>query len=238
MRRTSALCTAGAALALALRRRPAPNDPMNTQALDLLWIVLCAALVFVMQAGFLCLESGLTRNKNSINVAAQNVADFAIAALVYWLVGFGLMFGPTWGGWVGAGLFGLFDQIPNQTGVLAFVLFQLMFCGTATTIVSGTVAERMRFRRLPGHLGPGLAARLPGRRPLGLGQRAARLERALARIARLHRLRRLDGRPLLRRLVRARRRRIRSDRAVDATTQRAGFVRFRAIRSSSRPWAS
>ena len=118
---------------------------MNAQALDLLWIVLCAALVFLMQAGFLCLESGLTRNKNSINVAAKNVADFAIAALVYWLVGFGLMFGPTWGGWFGSGLFGLFDQIPQQTGVLAFVLFQLMFCATATTIVSGAVAERMRF---------------------------------------------------------------------------------------------
>ena len=118
---------------------------MNPQALDLLWIVLCAALVFLMQAGFLCLESGLTRNKNSINVAAKNVADFAIAALVYWLVGFGLMFGPSSGGWVGTGLFGLFDQIPDQNGVLAFVLFQLMFCATATTIVSGAVAERMRF---------------------------------------------------------------------------------------------
>jgi len=118
---------------------------MNAQALDLLWIVLCAALVFLMQAGFLCLESGLTRNKNSINVAAKNVADFAIAALVYWLVGFGLMFGPSTGGWIGTGLFGLFDQIPNQTGMLAFALFQLMFCATATTIVSGAVAERMRF---------------------------------------------------------------------------------------------
>jgi len=118
---------------------------MNASTLDLLWIVLCAALVFLMQAGFLCLESGLTRNKNSINVAAKNIADFAIAALVYWLVGFGLMFGPSSGGWFGTGLFGLFDQIPNQTGLLAFVLFQLMFCATATTIVSGAVAERMRF---------------------------------------------------------------------------------------------
>ena len=118
---------------------------MTTQPIDLLWIVLCAALVFLMQAGFLCLESGLTRNKNSINVAAKNVADFAIAALVYWLVGFGLMFGPSSGGWIGTGLFGLLDQIPTGTGVLAFVLFQLMFCATATTIVSGAVAERMRF---------------------------------------------------------------------------------------------
>ena len=118
---------------------------MSHQPLDLLWIVTCAALVFLMQAGFLCLESGLTRNKNSINVAAKNVADFAIAALVYWMIGFGLMFGPTWGGWLGIGLWGLFDQIPKQTGLLAFLLFQLMFCATSTTIVSGAVAERMRF---------------------------------------------------------------------------------------------
>ncbi len=118
---------------------------MNPQALDLLWIVLCAALVFLMQAGFLCLESGLTRNKNSINVAAKNVADFALAALGYWLVGFGLMFGPSWDGWVGLGRFGLFDQIGSDAGLLVFVLFQLMFCATATTIVAGAVAERMRF---------------------------------------------------------------------------------------------
>ena len=118
---------------------------MTTNPLDLLWIIVCAALVFLMQAGFLCLESGLTRNKNSINVAAKNVADFALAALVYWLVGFGLMFGPSSDGWVGTGLFGLLDQIPGQTGLLAFLLFQLMFCATATTIVSGAVAERMRF---------------------------------------------------------------------------------------------
>ena len=114
-------------------------------AADLLWIVLCAALVFLMQAGFLCLESGLTRNKNSINVAAKNVTDFAIAALLFWLVGFGLMFGPSSSGWVGVGLFGVFDQIPNDAHLLAFLLFQVMFCATATTIVSGAVAERMRF---------------------------------------------------------------------------------------------
>ena len=117
---------------------------MTTNPLDLLWIIVCAALVFLMQAGFLCLESGLTRNKNSINVAAKNVADFALAALVYWLVGFGLMFGPSSDGWVGTGLFGLLDQIPGQTGLLAFLLFQLMFGATATPVVSGAVAERMR----------------------------------------------------------------------------------------------
>jgi len=116
-----------------------------TPALDQLWVLLCAALVFVMQAGFLCLESGLTRNKNAINVAAKNIADFAVASLLYWLVGFGLMFGPTWSGWVGTGLYGLFGQLPEEPGLMVFVLFQMMFCATATTIVSGAVAERMRF---------------------------------------------------------------------------------------------
>ncbi|MCK7501766.1 MAG: hypothetical protein MZW92_76035 [Comamonadaceae bacterium] len=134
--------------------------------------MLCAALVFLMQAGFLCLESGLTRNKNSINVAAKNVADFAVAALLFWLVGFGLMFGPTWSG---------LDRqrtvrrrstrLPPDARLLAFLLFQVMFCATATTIVAGAVAERMRFGAYLGGLGAGVGTGLPGVRPLGLGRR-------------------------------------------------------------------
>jgi len=117
----------------------------NSQPLDILWVLLCAGLVFVMQAGFLCLESGLTRNKNSINVAAKNVSDFVVAALLFWLLGFGLMFGQSAGGWVGTSFFGTFDQIPHDPKLLTFALFQLMFCATSATIVSGAVAERMRF---------------------------------------------------------------------------------------------
>ncbi|MEY2683633.1 MAG: hypothetical protein RJA09_777 [Pseudomonadota bacterium] len=116
-----------------------------TPSVDTLWILLCAALVFVMQAGFLCLEAGLTRAKNAINVAAKNVSDFAVATLVFWLVGFGLMFGPTWGGWLGTGLFGFLEQIDGRPTLLGFALFQIMFCATSATIVSGAVAERMRF---------------------------------------------------------------------------------------------
>jgi Amt family ammonium transporter len=126
--------------------RPAGSLPVMTHdPHDLLWIALCAALVFVMQAGFLCLESGLTRSKNSINVAAKNVVDFAVAALGYWAVGFGLMFGATTAGWLGASHFGLVGGIPDDAALLSFLLFQLMFCATATTIVAGAVAERMRF---------------------------------------------------------------------------------------------
>lgn len=116
-----------------------------TESVDVFWVLICAGLVFVMQAGFLCLESGLTRSKNSINVAAKNVSDFAIASLMFWIIGFGLMFGDSPNGWVGTNLFGLLDQLGTDPVLTAFVLFQIMFCATSTTIVSGAVAERMRF---------------------------------------------------------------------------------------------
>ena len=115
------------------------------QSLDILWILVCAALVFVMQAGFLCLESGLTRAKNAINVAVKNIADFAVASILFWLFGFGLMFGDTVGGLFGFGHFAMNGESGTSTWLMAFVLFQMMFCATAATIVSGAVAERMHF---------------------------------------------------------------------------------------------
>ena len=72
----------------------------TNQFLDVAWILVCAALVMLMQAGFSCLESGLVRSKNSINVAAKNFADFCLASVVFWLFGFALMFGATSGGWI------------------------------------------------------------------------------------------------------------------------------------------
>ncbi|WP_304640037.1 ammonium transporter [Pseudomonas sp.] len=115
---------------------------MSVPMIDVLWVVLCAGLVFNMQMGFLCLESGLTRSKNNINVAVKNMADLSIAVLLYWLFGFGVMFGVSEGGWAGTGLRLLaFDD----TWQAAFFLFQAMFCATAATIVSGAAAERMRF---------------------------------------------------------------------------------------------
>jgi Amt family ammonium transporter len=116
----------------------------DLSAIDTLWISLCAALVILMQAGFCLLETGLVRSKNSINVALKNVIDFCIAAALFWAVGFALMFGPSLGGVVGAGgwAFGGADAPASR---VVFFLFQLAFCGTAATIVSGAVAERMRF---------------------------------------------------------------------------------------------
>jgi Amt family ammonium transporter len=68
-------------------------------------IILSTALVLFMQAGFLCVESGLTRSKNSINVAIKNITDFGIATIFYWLVGFGIMFGTSYYGWIGLDYF-------------------------------------------------------------------------------------------------------------------------------------
>ncbi|EHA15689.1 MULTISPECIES: ammonium transporter [Halomonadaceae] len=79
---------------------------LDSSLIDTLWVLWAAALVFVMQAGFLCLEAGTTRTKNAINVAMKNVADFAIAVSVFWLIGFGIMFGDSSGGVVGTRLFG------------------------------------------------------------------------------------------------------------------------------------
>ena len=113
-----------------------------TQKLDFIWILTAAALVFLMQAGFMCLESGLSRAKNSINVAIKNTADFLIAAAAFWVVGFGLMFGVSY-----SGLFGTSEFLPSMDDpwTALFFLFQAVFCGTAATIDSGAVAERTKF---------------------------------------------------------------------------------------------
>ncbi|MEZ4658592.1 MAG: ammonium transporter [Caldilineaceae bacterium] len=116
------------------------------------WILVAAALVFFMQAGFLALEVGLTRRKNNINVAAKNLIDFAVAVVLYWLFGFGIMHGLTSGGIMGSTFFS--PDLLNMPMTAAqgsaislptFFLFQAMFCGTAVTIISGASAERMRF---------------------------------------------------------------------------------------------
>ncbi|MEM1212356.1 MAG: ammonium transporter [Planctomycetota bacterium] len=120
-------------------------DPAEiAHRLDTLWILMAAALVFMMQAGFLCLETGMTRSKNSINVALKNLADLGVSVIVFWLVGFGLMFGASWSGWLGSSQF-LPEVGQGDPWNGAFFVFQLMFCGTAVTIVSGAVAERVKF---------------------------------------------------------------------------------------------
>ncbi len=121
-------------------------DPATTSSLDSLLVIVSAALVLFMQAGFLCLESGLTRSKNSINVAIKNITDFGLATLTFWLLGFGFMFGPTLMGFLGTGLFAPEFLDDTDGGSPGFFIFQLAFCGTAATIVSGAVAERLKFQ--------------------------------------------------------------------------------------------
>lgn len=117
---------------------------MDQSLINVFWLVLCSTLVFSMQMGFLCLESGLTRSKNAINVALKNITDFALAVLLYWLFGFGFMFGNSESGWLGSSFF--FPAVGHGDAWLSsFFLFQAMFCATAATILSGASAERLRF---------------------------------------------------------------------------------------------
>lgn len=109
---------------------------------DLVWVALCAALVFFMQAGFALLEGGSSRAKNSLNVIMKNYSDLCVGLLAYWAIGFGLMFGANSTGWFGTDHF-FFS--PKQGRDAVFLLYQAMFAATAATIVSGAVAERMRF---------------------------------------------------------------------------------------------
>lgn len=118
-------------------------------AVDAVWIGASAALVMSMQVGFCMLESGLVRSKNTINVAFKNLMDFCVAGILFWAVAYGLMFGASAGGWIGTSGF-LFDPGANGWDSAMVFLFQMMFCATGATIVSGAVAERMSFR---GYLG-------------------------------------------------------------------------------------
>jgi Amt family ammonium transporter len=111
--------------------------------IDNLWLLISALFVFCMQAGFLCLESGRTRSKNNINVAAKNIIDFILSAAIFWLIGFGFMFGDSFMGVIGFSEF-VFNN-DHSSFEFSFFLFQLMFCGTAATLTSGAVAERMTF---------------------------------------------------------------------------------------------
>jgi len=118
---------------------------MDITTTDIFWVLFSAALVFLMQAGFLCLESGLTRTKNNINVAIKNITDFSITTILFWGIGYAFMFGTTQNGWIGTDFFAV-DFGASDPWILAFFLFQVMFCGAAVTIISGATAERMRFR--------------------------------------------------------------------------------------------
>lgn len=113
-----------------------------------IWIAICTVLVFFMQTGFAMLETGFTRKKNSCNVIMKNIMDFAVGSIFYWILGFGIMFGAT------TGVVGVIDLFSNGDCSAAsqtipqpvFMAWQLVFCATSATIVSGAMAERTAFK--------------------------------------------------------------------------------------------
>ena len=113
-------------------------------SVDTIWVLLGAALVFFMQAGFAMVETGLTRAKNAGNIIMKNLMDFALGTVAFWLAGFGIMFAGD------GALIGGFDPFilgdySSTFPSWAFVIFQTVFCATAATIVSGAMAERTKF---------------------------------------------------------------------------------------------
>lgn len=115
--------------------------------LNTVWMLLAAMLVFFMQPGFALVEAGFTRSKNTANILMKNLVDFMVGSILFWFIGFGLMFGI-------GDVFGtphLFDLhamdniIQNGLPIEGFLIFQTVFCATSATIVSGAMAERTKF---------------------------------------------------------------------------------------------
>jgi len=121
--------------------------------IDTIWVLVAAILVIFMNAGFGMLETGFCRQKNAVNILSKNLIVFALATIAYWAFGFSLMFGNGngvigFGGWFLSGeasVYGL-EPFPQGLPISVFFLFQVAFAGTAATIVSGAVAERIQFR--------------------------------------------------------------------------------------------
>ena len=112
---------------------------------DTLWVLLGAMLVFWMQPGFALVEAGLTRSKNTANILMKNFCDFMCGSVLFWVIGFSLMFGSDHGlfGW--DGFFFSSNMGNDNIPAGAFFIFQTMFCATTATIVSGAMAERTKF---------------------------------------------------------------------------------------------
>ena len=114
-------------------------------SVDTIWVLLAAMLVFFMQPGFALVEAGLTRTKNTANILMKNFMDFSVGSVLYWILGFSIMFGAgSFLGWNGFGIFGVENPCGNLPKECYFI-FQTVFCATAATIVSGAMAERTKF---------------------------------------------------------------------------------------------
>ena len=121
---------------------------MMYSGLNTIWVLVGAALVFFMQAGFSMCEAGFTRAKNTGNILMKNLMDFCIGTPCFWLIGFGIMFGSGSFviGWLDPGIVKDYSHIlPSGVPLWAFAIFQTVFCATSATIVSGAMAERTKF---------------------------------------------------------------------------------------------
>ena len=122
----------------------ATNIASLVSAVDTVWVLFATALVFLMQAGFAMVEAGFTRAKNAGNIIMKNLMDFSIGAVVYWVIGYSLMFGSS-NGFIGTvDLFVAGESAANPS-MFTFLMFQTVFAATAATIVSGAMAERTKF---------------------------------------------------------------------------------------------
>ena len=114
-------------------------------SIDTLWVLLGTVLVFFMQAGFAMVEAGFTRAKNAGNIIMKNLMDFALGTIVFWIIGFGIMFGTSKLGIIGVPDLFVQGDYSSTIPTAAFLIFQTVFCATAATIVSGAMAERTKF---------------------------------------------------------------------------------------------
>ena len=121
----------------------APGDPATAADLDMVWVFFAAVLVFLMQAGFALLGAGALRAKNTVNYLMKSVMDVSLGGIVFFAVGFAILFGA---GDLWFGRQGFFLGAAPSPETLVFFLFQVMFAATAATIVAGAVAERMKLK--------------------------------------------------------------------------------------------
>lgn len=119
------------------------DSPFLGRNPDVVWLVVAACMVFFMQVGFTAFEAGCAQAKNAISISLKNIIVYLITSVIYFLVGFALMFGESEAGLVGASHF-FFKDMDKESLGYAFAFFQLVFAGTSATIITGAMAERTR----------------------------------------------------------------------------------------------
>jgi Amt family ammonium transporter len=110
-----------------------------------IWVLVAAFLVMFMQPGFAMVEAGFTRSKNTANILTKNLVDFSLGAILYWAIGYTLMYGESIGGFIGKPILFLNDNGIGDYANTTDLFFQTVFAATAATIVSGAIAGRTKF---------------------------------------------------------------------------------------------